>query len=142
MKIGEIPQDQDPALDGGKKVCYAVDEYGKIKMAQSSGWKVEETVKDLAWKEIENDLEQTLAKIKRGQLSALCYFMKLRQMDPQLLAQNMGISVWRVRWHLRPKVFRRMSEAWLLRYSECLDIPIKTLRKGVEEVGVDRGALS
>lgn len=132
MKIREVPQDQDPAYQGGKKVCYAVDEHGKIKKAHTSGWKVEETVKNLAWKEIEKDLEQTVARIKEGRLSPLSYFMKLRQMDPKLLALNMGIFSWRVRWHLRPQVFRRLSETWLRRYADCLDLSVESLRKGPE----------
>jgi hypothetical protein len=128
MKIHEVPQDQDPSYQGGKKICYAVDDQGKFVKTHTSGWTVEETVKGLAWKVIEEDLEKTMTLVKEGRLSLLNYYMKLRQMDSKLLAQNMGLSVWRVRWHLRPRVFKKLKEEWLQRYSDCLEVPVETLR--------------
>ena len=128
MKVREVPQDQSPSYQGGNKVCYAVNDRHQIVKTPTSGWNVEETVKDLAWKVIEDDLERTRSQVREGRLSPLVFFMKMRQMDPKLLALNMGISTWRVRWHLRPRVFPKLSEDWLRRYSDCLEIPVETLR--------------
>ena len=127
MKLQEVPQDQNPSYEGVRRLCYAVDEQGKIVQAHSSGWKVEETAKSLAWKVIETDLAETRRQIRAGKTSPLRYFMKMRQMDPFLLAQNMEISVFRVHWHLRQSVFRKLSESWLQRYAECLEIPHSVL---------------
>lgn len=128
MKVTEVPQDQDPSYLGETKLCYAVDEHGKIVPVQTTGWKAEETVKALAWHFINEDLDQTKQAVQAGRASPLLYFMKYRQMDRTLLAQNMGISRWRVWWHLRPRVFARLSEQWIDRYAECLEIPATILR--------------
>lgn len=127
MKTHEVPQDSPSSLEGETKACYAVDEQGKIVLIQTSGWSVEETVQNVAWKVIENDLEQTRALILKEKLSPLAYFMKMRQFDTKLLAQNMGISTWRVRLHLNPRRFRKLDPSWLERYAECLDIPVEIL---------------
>jgi hypothetical protein len=128
MKVTEVPQDLDPSYEGGKRLCYAVDESGKIVEAHSSGWQVEETVKSLAWKVINQELAATRLRVRAGRASNLEYFMKRRQMDPHMLALNMGISKLRVYWHLRPRVFRNLNEAWLRQYSSCLEIPVEQLR--------------
>jgi hypothetical protein len=128
MKTQEVPQDLDPTYEGWKRLCYAVDDQGTIVPAYSSGWEVEETAKSFAWRMIETDLARTREAIRAGRASPLEFFMKARLMNPHLLAQNMGVSTLRVRWHLRPRVFAMLSEAWLSRYALCLDIPIETLQ--------------
>ncbi len=129
MKKNDVPQDQDPAFEGGKKICYAVGDDGRFEAAQSSGWQVEAAVKEVAWKVIHADLERTRSAVASGLASPLEYFMKLRQMDPGLLAQNMGVMQWRVRRHLRPRVFRGLNARWVARYAECLDIEPARLRE-------------
>ena len=128
MKLKNVPQDADPTYEGAKKLCYALDENGQFKTATTNGWSVEATVKNLAWQNIEKDLEKTRQQVRSGELSPLGFFMKFRQMDTSLLAQNMGISSWRVKWHLRPRVFRGLPAPWLKKYSDCLEIPVETLK--------------
>jgi hypothetical protein len=128
VKVKEVPQDQDPTLEGIRKLCYAVNEQGKFEAVQTSGWRPEEIVKSIAWDNIERDLEDTRIKIRAGLKSPLAYHMKVRQMDAKLLAQNMGICSWRVRWHLTPKGFSRLSPELLSRYAQCLDLSVEALR--------------
>jgi hypothetical protein len=54
--------------------------------------------------------------------------MKARMMTPRLLAQNMGVCAWRVRWHLRPQRFAKLSDAWIARYAACLDMTAQHLQ--------------
>jgi hypothetical protein len=128
MKKHEVPQDRDPSFEGHTKLCYAVDESGHYVRVQTSGWSTEKAVKDVAWAHIEKDLATTRDEVSRGLASPLKYFMKLRQMDPWLLAQNLRVWTWRVKWHLRPRVFRRLNETWLKRYAEALDVSVEELR--------------
>ena len=128
MKLKDVPQDNDLSYEGAKKLTYAQDESGKFVATTSNGWHVEETVKSLAWKVIEADLEETRKLLIQNKTSALEYFMKLRQMDPLLLSQNMDISLLRVKWHLRPGVFKRLNPSWIQKYADCLEISVETLR--------------
>lgn len=128
MKVHEVPQDQDPSFVGGNKICYAVDDDGKYVQVKTSGWNVEAEAKELAWRSIDSDVEATRARVARGEASPLEYFMKVRLMDERLLADNMGIFKWRVKWHLKPHKFRRLNTKLLERYAECLDISVNHLR--------------
>lgn len=128
MKIEDVPQDQDPAFEGGTKICYAVNPLGQIVPVRSSGWQTEAVVKDIAWQVIERELATCRARVLSGQASALEYFMKARQMDVALLAQNMGYITWRVRWHLRPKVWAKINARILQRYATCLEVPAHRLQ--------------
>ena len=113
MKVEEVPQDRARSYEGGSKVCYAVDASGKIVKTPTSGWIVEERAMSIAWDAIGSTLDR---------------IMKMRQMDARLLAQNLGTFTLRVGWHLRPGVFARLSQAWLSRYAECLDVPVASLK--------------
>lgn len=128
MKLKDVPQDKDPSYEGATKLCYAIDDNGRFVKASTNGWAVEETVKSLAWQAIEKDLESTRGQVRTGKTSALAYFMKVRQMDVKLLSQNMETSYLRTWWHLRPNTFKKLSPAWIQKYSDCLDIPVETLR--------------
>jgi len=129
MKRTDVPQDKDSTYEGHVKLCYAVDENGRYVPVTTTGWDVEKAVKDVAWLAIERDLETVRAEVAAGRASALKYFMTARQMDAQLLALNMGMWTWRVKWHLRPRVFSRLSDEWVNRYADCLDVEAKRLRE-------------
>ena len=128
MKLQDVPQDLDPTYLGGQRLCYAVNDEGKYVQAQSSGWETERVVKDLAWKVIDDELALIRAEVRQGKASPLFYFMRSRQMDTSLLAENMGIWRWRVRRHLRAGTFRGLSETLLARYADCLEISPLTLK--------------
>jgi hypothetical protein len=137
MKVKDVPQDHDPSYEGLTKLCYALDDNGRFVPTSTDGWHVEETVKSLAWRMIEKDLSQTRALVRAGQASPLLYFMKARLMDQTLLAQNVGISTWRLKWHLRPGVFKKLSEPWLKKYAACLEITVDLLRDYKGDDGVE-----
>jgi hypothetical protein len=135
LKVNEVPQDNDPTYNGQRRLCYAVNDQGRIGPAHSSGWQVETTVKSLAWQAIQSDIQFTLQRVRVQEASPLEYFMKLRMMDSKLLAQNMNLWRWRVWWHLRPRVFRRLSIHWLERYARVLNIELVDFKKIGDEVG-------
>jgi len=128
LKVEEVPQDRAPSYEGRSKVCYAVDASGKIVKTPTSGWMVEEWAMSIAWETIGSTLDRIRADVLAGAASPLAWFMTMRQMDARLLAQNLGIFTMRVWWHLRPGVFARLSQAWLSRYADCLDVPVASLR--------------
>jgi hypothetical protein len=54
--------------------------------------------------------------------------MYARRMDLLLLAQSTGIWRWRIRRHLRPDIFARLSPDLLTRYAEALGLTIQQLQ--------------
>jgi hypothetical protein len=61
-------------------------------------------------------------------MSPLGYHMARRQMDVAMLSAYSGISRLRIRWHLRPGPFARLSETLLCRYAEALHLSADALR--------------
>ncbi len=127
MKKDDVPQ-QGGLAAGCREVNYAVDDDGHYTLASSAGWEVKNVTLRQAWGTIVERLEQELKHIKAGHASALSYHMLKYQMDVPLLSQYTGISRWRVRRHLQPKVFQRLSEKYLLRYAELFGISVDELQ--------------
>jgi hypothetical protein len=53
--------------------------------------------------------------------------MYASRMDPASLAEATGIWRWRVRRHLRPRRFTRLSQGLLRRYADALGVAAESL---------------
>jgi hypothetical protein len=63
-----------------------------------------------------------LERVRAGQSSPLEVHMYRARMDVSVLAQASGIWRWRVRRHMRPAVFARLSKALRARYAQTFGI--------------------
>ncbi|MDF1580926.1 MAG: hypothetical protein P1P74_09135 [Desulfuromonadales bacterium] len=127
MKKEDVPQ-QGGLNAGCREVNYAVDGDGRYTLESSVGWEAKNIALRQAWEAIVEQLRETLAEIKAGKKSALAYYMAKNQMDPALLAQYSGVARWRVKRHLKPSVFAKLSDAVLTPYAELFGISVATLR--------------
>lgn len=114
--------------EGLTEVCYAVGEDGRYDLVASAGWEPKNITNDQAWDVIAVQLEELRAQVKAGLTSPLAYHMAKHQMDIALLAQYAGIWRWRVRRHLRPKVFARLSDAVIQKYAVLFGLSVAALR--------------
>jgi hypothetical protein len=124
MNVNEVPQDpRDLKHDANiKKLMYAVDKDGKYTGVNSVGWEAENFAMEQAWEDIDETLEQTIIKVKAGELSPIAYFMQKNLMDLALLARYMGKWQWQVKRHLKPDVFRSLSPAVISKYAGIFNI--------------------
>ena len=129
MKIDEVPQNKGMITDDIREICYAVDENGRYMLAQSAGWEPKNIANDQAWTLIEEEVSQTVKKIKAGKLSPLAFHMAKNQMDVSLLSKYVGFNRLRVRRHLKPSVFRRLKPSVLKRYGRVFEIEVEELLK-------------
>jgi hypothetical protein len=130
MKKNEVPQDH--GINGPwRPICYAVDEAsGEYTPTQSSGWEPANVANGIAWEFIQEDLDRIIKKIRDGELSTLAYHMTKNLMDVKTLAKYVNLSSWKVKRHLKPRVFRGLDEAVLERYASVFKInteEVKTL---------------
>jgi hypothetical protein len=126
MRADEVPQ--DPSFyRGHKRVCYAVDPAKRYIAAESAGWEVERVVTEQALLALEAEVEAIRQQVVRGERAPLAYHLATRQMTPRLCAQHLGIATWRVKRHLKPAVFARLSPAMLARYADCLALAPEAL---------------
>jgi len=128
MRKDDLPQDSDSFYDGALRACYATDDQGRYVMATSQGWKVETLATRQAIEDLEQKLEATRQAVLGGELSSLAFHMQARMMTRAILAQSTGLLRFRVKRHMRPTVFARLSDRLLGRYSEALDISVEALK--------------
>ena len=126
MRKDDVPQ--DPSFyRGHERACYAVDEDGRYVQAKSRGWEVERIATEQALLELEEDVERERVAVLAGERAPLAYHLATRQMTPKLCAQHVGLATWRVKRHLKPRVFARLSPELLARYAACLDLELAEL---------------
>jgi hypothetical protein len=124
MDINEVPQDSLEYKDRDKlkKLVYAVGKDGKYTGVGSAGWDAENFATKDAWDAIEEDLTETEAEIKAGKLSPIAWFMKKKLMDLPLLAQYVGKYQWQVKRHMKPSIFKGLSDQMLQKYADVFSV--------------------
>jgi hypothetical protein len=135
MKKSDVPQDQAAALEGQRKAMYAVDANGRYTIIPSSGWEAEEIVLENAIEHFSILRETARGRVRAGLASALEFHMYACRMDMTLLAQSTGLFKWRVRRHLKPTVFNRLSVDVLETYAEALGLTVAQLKRLPDEPG-------
>lgn len=129
MKKNEIPQDDGYLGRIAKEVTYVVDEDGNYVTGQSTGWSVKEDANDVAWQSFERQINEAKQKVMNGEASPILYWKEKRMMDLGILAQYTGFWKWTVQRHLRPSVFKKLSDEKLKKYTKAFDISLEELKK-------------
>jgi hypothetical protein len=127
MRKDEVPQDQGIA-EGLKEVTYAVDDNGDYVMVPSTGWEPKNISNYQAWEVIAEQIETARLQVLNNEISPLAYHMARNQMDVGLLAQYMGIMRWRVKRHLKLRIFKKLNQNLLSRYASLLKVTVEQLQ--------------
>lgn len=128
MKKEEIPQDDGALGRIAKEVTYVVDNEGNYVTGQSTGWKVKSEALDVAWDEVEKKIQEAKEKVERGEASPILYFMEKRIMDIGIVASYTGFWKWTVKQHLKPIVFKRLSDKTLNKYAAVFEVSLDELK--------------
>jgi hypothetical protein len=129
MRERDVPQEGNATLEGKRKAVYAVGEDGRLRIVESRGWEVEETVTRQAVADMERRAEEARSRVLAGRSSPLEYHMYRARMDVALLSQATGLWRWRVRRHFRPEVFARLPQHLRQRYADALGMAPAALDK-------------
>ncbi|HMK03263.1 MAG TPA: hypothetical protein VK489_03690 [Ferruginibacter sp.] len=128
MKKEEIPQDDGALNKLTKEVVYAVDSSGNYSTELSTGWDVKTKALDVAWKDIEQRIEDARRKVLNDQASPLLYFIELRLMDIGIVAAYTGFWKWTIKQHLKPSVFKKLPDKKLQRYADVFNVSVEELK--------------
>lgn len=130
MKEADVPQDTEDSNYGGvRKLIYAVNDDGEFVGVKSTGWSVEAQATQTALDQFKNNCADSLQRAHLGKTAILEYYMYSRRMDLSLLSQTTGFFKWRIRRHLKPPVYAKLSNKVLAKYAQALEIDIDELRK-------------
>lgn len=123
MRRDSVPQEDANLFEGKTKMLkYATDEKGSYTRVGSVGWEPENIVLSQAWEDIHEKVEEVKQKVLNGELSPLAYFMEKEMMNIPIIADYMGYWKIRVKMHLRPWFFKRLSESQINKYASVLRI--------------------
>jgi len=128
MKKEDIPQDLSSLGKITKEVCYATDASGKYVTGLSKGWDVKITALDAAWQDIESRTAAAREKVLKNEASPLLFFMERGLMDVPILAGYTSFWKWQIKKHLKPNVFKNLSEKKLRRYAEVFNVSVDDLK--------------
>ncbi|MDO6429987.1 hypothetical protein Q4E93_05295 [Flavitalea sp. BT771] len=128
MKKEDVPQDLSSLGKITTEICYATDEAGKYTTQPSRGWDVKIGALDVTWENVEKRVKEAQERMAKGEVSPLLYLMEKNVMDIAILADYTGFWKWRVRGHLKPGVFSRLSDKVLQKYAEVFNSTVEELK--------------
>jgi len=124
MKKEDVPQDLSSLGRITKEVCYVTDNSGNYVTELSQGWDIKITALDAAWQDIEARIAAAREKVLNKESSPLLFFMERGLMDIGILADYTGFWKWQIKKHLKPNVFKNLSDKKLQRYSEVFNVSV------------------
>ena len=128
MNKEDVPQDLSSLGKITKEVCYATDDSGKYGTELSRGWDIKIAALDTAWQDIRDRVAAAAEKVEKGQVSPLLFFMEKGLMDTGIVAAYTGFWKWQIRRHLKPSVFKKLSDKKLQRYAEIFNVSVEDLK--------------
>ena len=128
MEKKDVPQDHG-IFGQWHAICYVTDENGEYVRTQSAGWEPTNIANGIAWEFINEELAEVLKKVKKGLLSPLAYHMNKNLMDVKMLSQYAAFSSWKVKRHLKPRVFNSLDDAVLQRYAAVFNMTTEQLKE-------------
>ena len=130
MKKQNVPQDKSPLENKNmRELYYALDENGNYTTVHSTGWQPKTIALNQALEELETRIAAAKARVQKGISSPIEYYMELNKMDVPILAAYVNMWRWRVKRHLKPKVFNKLPDKILRKYAEVFDISLETLKQ-------------
>lgn len=128
MKKEDLPQEPGALSRLTRELCYVKNEDGKYETALSQGWDIKKDALDSAWDNVNDRVEEARKAVANGEKSPVYYFMELRLMDLTVLSGYTGFFTFFIKRHLKPSVFKRLSERKLEKYASAFDISVEELK--------------
>jgi hypothetical protein len=128
MRKEDVPQDEGPE-SALRRLMWAVDETGRFVTVPSVGWDPSNTGFLKYWEFLGKLIHDARHAVASGEKSPLWYWMAVNLLDERMLADYMGLWAWRVRRHMRPVVFAKLSPALLARYAAVFRVSCEELRQ-------------
>lgn len=126
MKEKDVPQ--KPGLsDEWHRISYALNQNDEYVLVESDGCDSVNVTNAQAWDVIDHRVLMVHQQVESGKLSPLAFHMVIRQMDEALLSQYSSFYKWQVKRHLKPPVFKKLSQKKLQRYADIFEISIDEL---------------
>lgn len=128
MKKEDLPQDESALTNITRELMYVKDKEGKYTTDLSTGWEVKKSALDNAWDDIKERAEEARLAVKNGEKSPIFYFMELKIMDLTILTGYTGFWRFTIKRHMRPAIFKSLSDEKLNIYAKAFEISLDELK--------------
>jgi hypothetical protein len=128
MKKEDLPQEPGALSRLTRELCYVKNEDGKYETALSKGWDIKKEALDSAWVEVNDRVEGARKAVANGEKSPVYYFMELNLMDVSVLSGYTGFFSFFINRHLKPSVFKTLSDKKLEKYAQAFAITVSELK--------------
>jgi hypothetical protein len=112
-----------------KELLYSYDKDGQFQRTVGFHGEPDRIILQQAWDHFNERIEDARQRVIAGKASPIVYYMEKFLSDPLNLSMMAGISIWRVKWHMRPGVFKRLHQKTLKKYADAFNISIEQLKK-------------
>jgi hypothetical protein len=129
MKKEDLPQDNGALNKLTRELCYVVDKDGRYTTELSTGWEVKAKALDATWNDIDEKIEDIRARVLKGEFSPVRYYMEVRLMDLEILSAYTGFWKWTIKRHMRPDVFKNLSDKKLQKYASAFNVSVEELKE-------------
>jgi hypothetical protein len=129
MEENTNPVYKDKAYGQYRELSYSYEDGGQFQKTVGFHGEADRVILQQAWDLFHERIEEARQRVISGKVSPVVYYMEKNLLDPLNLSMMAGIAVWRVKWHFRPGVFKRLSESTLQKYAAAFNITIDQLKK-------------
>ncbi len=129
MAEDQNPVYKDKAYGQYRELSYSYEEGGKFEKTVGFHGEADRLILQQAWDLFQERIEDARQRVLAGKVSPVVYYMEKNLLDPLNLSMMAGIAVWRVKWHFRPGVFKRLPDKVLKKYAEAFNITVEQLKK-------------
>ena len=125
---GESGREEDLMYKNNRELFYFFDkEKNSYTRRVDYQYQANQVIIKQGWDALEERINEVREKVISGKLSPLAYYMEKSQMEVPMLAEYAGIRKWRVRKHLVPKGFFKLTNEDHQKYCRALDITVEQL---------------
>jgi len=122
------PVYKDKSYGQYRELSYSYGEGGEFEKTVGFHGETDRLVLQQAWDLFHERIEEARMKVLSGKVSPVVYYMEKNLLDPMNLSMMAGIALWRVKWHFKPGVFKRLRENTLKKYAEAFNITVEQLK--------------
>ncbi len=128
MEENQNPIYKNKDYGQSRELLYSYENDGQYKKTVGYHSEPDRIILQQAWDHFGERIEDARKRVKEGKVSPVVYYMEKNLLDPMNLGIIAGISIWRVKWHFKPAVFKRLNEKTLQKYAKAFNITIDQLR--------------
>jgi hypothetical protein len=129
MEENSNPVYKDKAYGQYRELSYSYQDDGTFEKTVGFHGDEDRLILQQAWDLFGERIEDARQRVIAGKVSPVVYYMEKNLLDPLNLSMMAGISLWRVKWHFKPGVFKRLNDKTLQKYAIAFNITIDQLRK-------------